>query len=455
MCFTQTGCRENTVLSDKLAPINNVNLDTIPDTLTMYSKTVIDDTTITSLNISTVPVYHGIGTINSIYDPLFGTTNASMYFQIAPINTGYGSSLNSSTGAVVDSAVLVLPYSGFTWGDTTVPSTQTYTVYEVAPGGLNIDSTYYGYNTVPIYRDTPLSAPTTINLSPQLEDSVFVDGANQTPHIRIPLNKTFINQMLNPTLAYATDIPTFQSYYGGLYIESSDTTTTTGRAMPYFRLDGVASPYTCAQVLVYYRNPTSGTSSEQSLPFCFTSGFSAHFNRITHVYSKFVQNLLASTSKSDSVMLLQNQPGLAFDITLPNIQYLPNAVINSAQLIITQVSTGTPADAKYWRPTQLYPLGIDQNGLEYSIADRYPLTSPYTSSFIDGTAKSITVGGITVTQYTLNMPRETQAAILQQRPLHLRINGTQDYPGAYQLYAGGRTNATTRVQFRVVYSKLK
>lgn len=58
-----------------------------------------------------------LGNITS--DPIFGTTNASMYFQVVPSFFPFFIA-GSKDSLVVDSAILILSYKGF-YGDTTKP----------------------------------------------------------------------------------------------------------------------------------------------------------------------------------------------------------------------------------------------------------------------------------------------------------------------------------------------
>src|SRR5690606_1675391 len=103
------GCKESTVInSNLLSSADNINTVTFPDTLSVITRTVYDDSVVTSYNVS--PVYAGLGTVN---DPYFGRTSAGMALQVVPPSTSY------SFGSVPDSAVLILPYSSFSWGDTT------------------------------------------------------------------------------------------------------------------------------------------------------------------------------------------------------------------------------------------------------------------------------------------------------------------------------------------------
>ena len=60
---------------------------------------------------------HVLGNITN--DPIFGTTNASMYFQLKPGFFPYFIAGNKDS-LVVDSAILILSYKGF-YGDTSKP----------------------------------------------------------------------------------------------------------------------------------------------------------------------------------------------------------------------------------------------------------------------------------------------------------------------------------------------
>jgi hypothetical protein len=156
------------------------------------------------------------------------------------------------------------------------------------------------------------------------------------------------------------------------------------------------------------------------------------------------------------VILVQNQPGAALDVRIPFVKnlktLLPKMVINKAELVITQINENT--SSTYTPVTKLYARGIDINGLKYEIADRYPLGSLSPLAFLGGYAQSATIGSFNATQYIINIPREIINTINEQRELHLHINGTQDYPGAYRLLAGGSTysDPNYRIKLRIVYS---
>lgn len=424
---------------------DTINTVIVPDSITILSRTFFDDSLITSYTLSGVPVFHALGAI--VNDPYTGKTKASIYFQIVP------PALNYTFPADPDSAVLILPYARFTWGDTTSIIPQTFNVYEVTDS-LFKDSTYYS-NTEKAVDKGNLLGTATISSYQSIKDSILVDTIKQPPHLRIKLSAAFINKIK----AGAIDGSNFKAFsdftkwYKGLYIEPANANS--GNALFYFSIEGGAD-YFRAGVLFYYKDPTTGKKLTASFPF--NSSYTAHYNKISRDFTGTpIGTLLASTNATDSVMIIQNEPGAVADLKFPYIKNLPKQPINKAELIITQYSfAGDNAD-KYFPPERLYPVGVNSGGGTYTILDRYPLSSPEPLLFMDGTRKKITLGPLTISQYTINIPREVQKAIVEGRDtLHLRISGALTLPAAYRIITSGSSfsNPTTKVKLKLVYSKI-
>src|SRR5690606_745119 len=161
-----------------------------------------------------------------------------------------------------------------------------------------------------------------------------------------------------------------------------------------------------------------------------------------------------ATASADTI-LLQNEPGAAMDIVIPNIQSIPDALINKARLEISLLQD--PQSVIFTPPARIYPIGIDAGGASYNIADRLPLNSAAPLDFIDGRGRPVVSGAGSRMVYTINFPRELQQAILEgKNELRFRINGTQTFPGAYRMIAGGRNfpDPDYRLKLTIVYSKL-
>lgn len=142
LLFSCTKINESTQLGDDLIPaVDNVNtFDTTISLAAAYHS--FDDT---SKNL--IADNMALGRLN---DPLFGTTNADMYFTLSSgaSGTSYGTyPFGTAPSSVqrIDSVVLSLSYqSGY--GDTTGTDISV-SVSEIAPGNEFKDTTLYRFNT--------------------------------------------------------------------------------------------------------------------------------------------------------------------------------------------------------------------------------------------------------------------------------------------------------------------
>lgn len=467
--LTQSGCRENTLIRSKVLPANDTaGIKTY--TLSCITHSYYDNNAITSTDIGGIPIYQGVGVYT---DPYFGTMTGSTFFQLS-----YGGFAgNPFSGMTVDSAILVLPFSGFILGDSaTFPSvTQTYQVFYMLdslgnPGIVN----YYASSTKPIDITTPLSDPIAVNLYNFIaqRDTFATDPQpKNAPGLRIRLRLPALFKYLTPainTLSTSTNLPQdFLNAFHGICVMPANTTQGCP-AIPYFQLDGT-NLYNEAGILVYYHDPTLPTPTiPDTTPYVynFDPSVCSHFNSITRSYSRYpVNTLLNSPLANDSVIVLQNQPGASLDIVIPGIKSLPAGVINNAQLQLSVLpDPNHPVYDTAQLPERLYPTGIGNNtyptgvgqGVAYNLADRYPLTSLSPLSFIDGFYHYFNTNPV-ITKYTINIPREVMASIAAKNDtIHLHISGTQDYYGAYKMRVGGGTYPDSSYQPKliVVYSKL-
>jgi hypothetical protein len=467
IAITQPGCKEHTIISSGFAPgINNVDIFT--KSFSVLTKTKYYDSVITGNALSYI--YMGIGVAQ---DPAVGKTNAALYFQVVPgiKNTNY-------SAYHLDSAFIILPYSGFTYGDNSDKSaTKLYSVYGITDPSFslnnsnNIPTNYFGsYPTAAgnyYFTSGPIN---TYNLA----DSFYANGINNHPHLRLKINlndpRAFkLITDLESIDASTADYPTFLTQFHGLYIQELDTTTSNrSTTIPYFQLDNEGTTnYDGANVLLYVRDTGLADSSAQ-ITFDFNTQYCAHYNRVTHQYNSSATNTyFKSTAISDPNILLENGPGAVIDVKIGGIQSLvqpdpithivKTPIINQAQLKFTV----SQPSAAYLPPFSTYPYSVSTvagSDVLSEVADRYPVTSLYPLAFIDGSRDSVTISNQMHYSYTLNVPRELQLALSNKLDtLHLRINGGSDYWGAFRAIIGGGNNPDTalKMKFNVVYSKLK
>ncbi|MEZ5016899.1 MAG: DUF4270 family protein [Flavipsychrobacter sp.] len=455
-----TSCNEDTIIPAKVAPGNNlINLIEVPDTFTIISKSLYIDTLRTSAKFDGIRIIRAVGTV---VDPYFGKTNAGVYFQVKPSSNDINFSSNPYT---IDSAVLVLPYTRFSWGDTTNPQNQKFNVYELTED-LSIDDVYYSNTTKNVDRNNPL-ASLNVDLKAlrasaavgTMTPPIVGTGNNKDtvgPHLRFKLPQTYIDRVISKVGTSTFQTPAnFLAEFKGFYIEP-DTNQNTN-LMPYFFLDG-SEDYTRAAVVFYYHD--NATPNEQkTLFFDFDRDECAQFNWVSRAYTpkaKAIFDKYAQTKdQSDPEIILQNLPGAAIDLRIPNIKNMPTGIINKAEIIISLVGSGNAnEDSTFWGPVRIDPWGVNPDGTLYSIEDRNYNDQASAISFIGGGSSFGAINGKVVKQYKFNIPKEVQKAIKDKRDeLHLRLIGAQGFPAAYRLIAGGETNSTYTVEFHIVYSK--
>jgi hypothetical protein len=447
--FTQTGCRENTLINSKVSPASN-SVGVYEATLDCKTGTYYDDTIVTSANTIV-----GIGAMS---DPYFGSMTSSAFFQIVPTNAAAG--LFDGVPEF-DSAYLVLPYSGFSYGDTSNQSlTLDYQVFYV-PDTMSVKTLYYSYSTKPIATATPLSDPTTVNLY-HVRDSVSLAGKNYRPGMRIKLNKNVLYNYITAAFSgmgsSAAPVDYFKGAFGGICVKPVGLSTT--YAMPYFQLNN-SGTYGQATIAVYYHRPPKDSMIVEN--FTFNASNCANFNSVQKSYTGTPSQAVSLLQPpNDSVVALQNLPGMNIDVSIAGITRLPLGIINKADLLITILpgNNGT-----YAPPFSLYPIGIGNGtyptgvaaGSGYNVADRYPLTSVSAFAILDGSSHLFNVNGTTVNTYTIGIPREVMASMAAKNDvLHFHIMGSTDYFGAYHLVAGGGNNSNPayRAKLKVVYSQL-
>ena len=447
------GCRERTLISSKVSPANDTaNISS--KALGCITHTYYDNDILTSTNISGIAINQAVGAMS---DPFFGDITGATYFQIAPVNAG----IVFDSSEVIDSAILVLPYSGFTYGDTTDHTiTQSYQAFFMTDT-LAYYSNYYPFSDKSIDMLSPLSAPVSVNIY-HLMDSVYVTDKNAAG-LRIPLNVRNLMARLNPALESASSsavaASAFVSAFNGICVRPADTRKVT-KAIPYFRLDGT-DDFVRAGVIVYFHGTTTPTVVD-SESFYYAPTGCAHFNNIVKSFrSAPVNNLYHSTQANDSIVAIQNQPGASIDLKVYGINSIPaGVVINKAQLQLSILTAYNPI--AYAGPERIYPVGVGNGtfpagvtaGATYLLEDYKPITSlsPYT--ILDGQVHTIN----NVTTYTIGIPREVITSIAAKNDtLHLRLNGTQDYYGAFHMVAAGGSYADSnlRAKLVVVYSTLK
>lgn len=451
-----------------IPPVDNI---TTFDTL-LEVQAFNDTFTLATDSTLSLPSYEQfLGVINN--DPLFGKTNAQMYFELKPAFYKY-TFINRPDSLHIDSVVLVLDYAG-TYGDTTIA--QTVNVYEIGGqiGDFRYDTTYrIRQNSIP--RAGLLGSRT---FEPRtLNDSVKAYQDTTVNQLRIRLNNTFGQRLLGydttgTTGAYSSD-SAFRNNFKGFALES-----TGGNALVGFNLTSGKT-----KLAIYYKddnNDAPVNKWDTAVAYFTFTDLSASANLVKRDYagSPLAAAVNGTTMPSDEYVYIQTTPGSFATIKIPHLPSLTNRVVHRAELIMEQVYD--PSDTLFPAPAGLYLDAWDPAASVYR-------TVPYDFYFdASGSANLGTFGAIpyfttdaagkTIRTWRFNLSRYVQNVVNGvQTPYDLRLYAPvytfNDYrtsptaegtkvtvsvnpaPAAGRVRLGGGTHPTQKMRLRIVYSKI-
>ncbi|GAA4306096.1 DUF4270 domain-containing protein [Compostibacter hankyongensis] len=453
--YALSGCNESTILGQDLIPgIDNINTFQT-DTFTVIAHTVYKPD---SLLTSATPEMT-VGAING--DPVFGTTTGIAYTQL-----GLSSSEFKFTGdnVSIDSAVLSFSFTGY-YGDSLGP--QQYTVYRINDPAFKLaenDSTlsrFYASQQFHIDQGNPLG---NVTVTPKtLQDSVTIWNIKDAPQLRIPLSNAFAQELGQQSSegAFYND-SAFQKFLNGFALVP-DSATAGRKSLVYLDLSADVTGMT-----VFYHN-----STDDSLTAFFPVGnTSATANYIHRNYSGTEAETAFNgpQPEGDKLLYLQERPGLYVDVQIPYLKQFPNAIINSAELIMTQANTANSQKEIYNAPNELFLFqykGGDSLGFVVDAGAYQDFsTGGYAFSNLAGFGGfkgSTTVNGVQLTQYKLNISRFMQH-LISDREGTPEVNfgfKLQIYNAAGLSYnhgrvvLGGGNNDEVPMKLKVIYTKLR
>ncbi len=358
-------CKEPDAIGlDVLPDADELHLE-YSDSATILSKTVREDSLRTD-EISS----HLLG---SIWDPVFGKHEASVYAQLALEGVPSFGIYNQA-----DSLVLSLIYTGF-YGDTTYP--QNISVYRITEN-MYYDSAYYSNRTF-TYDSNPLGMA---SIAPMPLTPVVVGSDTVTARMRINLNVTLADSImaLNGQSQLSTNA-LWIDYFKGIYIKSDPVSSGIQGNMSYLNFVG-------SKMILYYHDTANVV---KTYSFSLASTRMSHFD---HDYTgSDVQQQLNDSNAIDTLSYVQAMAGVKTKISFPFLKHFLDSgsiVLNKAELELTP-EPGTITN--YTPPAQLFILAIREDGTSYFPADYFELSGYYGGSY-----------NATTNKYKFNMGRQLQ-----------------------------------------------
>lgn len=433
--FGLTACEDPLKIGSDLLPAGSQAGVFFSDTFTVRSSTVLLDSIQTS---GTTALLLGRYT-----DPVLGAVEARSFVQLAPDS---GDTLKADPKAVYDSLVLVLPYNGFSYGDTT--RYQTVNVHRLTDT-LDNGKTYLTTSNASFEATALGRARYKPNLDP-----------NIAPSLRVKLSDAFGRELF--ALAgkpESTDAKAFRNYLKGLALVSG--TGDEGSVL------GVSSSN--VGLYVYYHVDTLRKFyGIYALPRASSTTAAAptvRFTRVVHQRTGALATLTqpgqaVSSSRTNDEVYLQQAGGLGVKVefpTLKNLRNLPQGrvAINQADLFFepklpVPTNVNLPAGVSLIESNETnLPLRTAQYQIRYVLTEQ-TTTTPQTAPF-DGTNE----------RYAFNVTSQLQQMLTGQRTatgLLLTREAPQTSSGGYIVNALFGTDVrravfdARRIKLRVYYT---
>ncbi|WP_170971041.1 DUF4270 family protein [Ilyomonas limi] len=409
--------------TDLIPAVDGVN--TKDTTITVYAKNAGTDTI--------TPTLAQIHVVGNMEDPLFGTTDARINFQLSLPSSNF-SFENSKENLFLDSVVLVLSYNGV-WGDSTRPVTLH--VNELDNGQTFLPDTTAGQydpyiggysgtynNTVNLTAFTSLTdAPTTVYPT-SLDDSIHVYNDSGINMIRIRLNDAFGARLLNyDTLTAYKNDSTFHNYLKGLQVFADQGTYNNALLKIGLTDDNT-------KLALYYRyhpKDSAATVIDTTVRYFTVAGDCAHSNYINRDRSKGEINAYLPPNPADTndnLIYIQAGPGTFATVTIDSaaLAQMPNYIIHRAELLLEQAVD--PSDT-YYTPPYLFLLAKNDtsqfvipgfNANNVSTADAV-FSSSYLANYSDfgGIPRKNTTNN---SLYSFNISRYVQGIVTKDNKQH-------------------------------------
>ncbi len=338
-------CNEPTILGADLVEGEQGQIQ-IVDTFKISMKTITGNTVV---GFDPEFVNYSNYLFGDFEDPIFGKSNASLYFRIG--GPGFYPDFDEITRA--DSIVLVLPYDTSTfYGNTKEPF--SFDLFEISE---RMDGTAT-YTTDTTIATEPLPLMNNISFFPNGVDSIEIitsntddqeDSVKVAPQLRIKLDDSYMDRIVNTdSLTYESD-SIFLDIFKGFHMNP---TTTTEGMVSFDMVDPTAGIY------LYYH---TSDSTFETFQFRFNRVIVPSYNQTTA--DSPVQTFRDDQENADSISFVQGMKGLAVKMTLPDLSSLDNVIINRAEIELTLTSLPND-DISLYSPTEQLILSYAPDGDE-------------------------------------------------------------------------------------------
>jgi len=358
--------------------------------------------------------------LGSYTDPTFGKTKASIYTQV---RLSVIPTFTDLSNTIVDSVVLSLNISGH-YGD---QEDQTFEVYRLTEN-IYRDSSYYMNTTKTYQSSNNLVKPGFETFTPSVTNKPVIDGETLDPQIRIRLNESFGDMILNSDSL--TSDAVFEEYFKGFFITVAQAVGAGG----IYYLDMENSD---TKVTIYYHNSTDTLNFEMPI-----NDKCARFTSMEHDYTGTkVEQQLADSTLGNEFYYIQSGYGLVGNVSIPDLANLTaegNVIINRAELYLpVQHYTTDP----YSPPSRVIAYGLNDENEIYTMPDFNLGVSIYGGNY-DEDKKA----------YVFNIIRYIQDVVNgTQNNNPIRVVSTSSVVSANQVMMSGKYSPNRAKPYLIIY----
>lgn len=300
----------NDLLDDGIQDIGST------DTFRVLTTVVKEDSILTHSGVTGSQIIRHV--FGKLDDPYLGKTESIIVSQM--FLNGIGSEFLSYT---VDSVVMTLALdSANNYG-----ATDEEVAVTVTRNADQLDVTESYYSNFDFTKEDVSMGETGLFV-PNYLDSITLNGPRDTvtlaPHLRIPMNDNFIDDLTSQTRGTFEFSDSFAMWFPGVHIEMSAGENT----MAGINLNNPLSGMT-----IYYSEPDS--NFYRSYQFVFTGLFNSNVQAATfeHDYAGAIaEPFIDNQELSDSLIFLQSLSGLNTEFSVRGLEDFDNVLINQATL---------------------------------------------------------------------------------------------------------------------------
>ncbi len=363
-----------------------------------------------------------VGTFN---DPVFGKVKSVVYSNVrltSILPEGFAAE------TVIDSVVLSLRYDGWFGNVKKLEGLQKFTVLRLGERLTFFDQNERGYFSNSVFQLAEDSILGERVILPNFFDSVFVGDVKEAPQLRIKLNESFHQVLLQNGAVFASN-EAFTNFFNGFKLKAEPVNNTQGGII-YFNM---VSPF--SRMIIYGKD----INGDLRIPLNIDQN-SVWVNSFSHQFSNNISFNDSIAGQNKLFLQAMNGPRVIIKIPfLREIRNFGNIAVNKAELIvpISQEHIG-----RFIFPNELNLLQRNEDGVLFNLPDR---NEPYFNGRYDDAIKAYR---FVITRHIQNIIN----GITTRDELVLEVSGRA--VNAIRVVLNGTHSPSNPIKFKLYYTQL-